>query len=68
MPEHLTQRVDDPRTSGIEQRMLAELEKQTSALRAIRWAVWGVGVIILVAVYLVGVNVNLSPTAFRITP
>ena len=48
--------------------MLAELEKQTSALRAIRWAVWGVGVIILVAVYLVGVKVNLSPTAFRITP
>ncbi len=45
-------------SASIEQRMLAELEKQTSALRAIRWAVWGVGFIILVAVYLVGVKVN----------
>ena len=42
----------------------AIITKQTETVRAVRWGFCGVGLILLIAFYLLGVKVNLSATAF----
>ena len=45
--------------------MLAEMQAQTCLLKRIWWAVVGLGVICLIAFYLNGIKVNISPTEIR---